>query len=105
MYIEQELNEGKPEPKYCNIYNTNWELQMFHQNTLPDNKKYLKPEKLNDILQLAEKLSQNTKFLRVDFYIDNGKILFSEMTFFPGAGLSKFYPQEADKLLGDELQI
>ncbi len=105
MYIEQEVNESKPEPKFCNIYNTKWELQNFHQNTLPDKKKYSKPEKLNDMIKLAEKLSRNTKFLRVDFYIDNGKILFSEMTFFPGAGLSKFYPQEVDKLLGDELQI
>ena len=30
---------------------------MFHQSTLPDNKKYIKLEKLNDILQLFSEMT------------------------------------------------
>lgn len=106
MYINnsQDTNE-KPEPEYCNIYDMNWELQEFHQNSLPSKEKYEKPKKLEDMKEIAEELSKDTKFLRVDFYLKDEQVIFSEMTFFPGAGFSKFYPEKYDNYLGKELNI
>lgn len=106
MYINNSQNSNeKPEPEYCNIYDMNWRLQKFHQKSLPTKEKYNKPEQLEIMKKIAEKLSKDTKFLRVDFYLKEGQVLFGEMTFYPGAGFSKFYPEMYDNKLGKELKI
>lgn len=105
MYANYQSNCDKPEPKYCNIYDINWKLQEFHQKSIQINEKYNKPKQLEKMQEIAEKLSKNTKFLRVDFYLEKEKILFGEMTFFPGAGFSKFYPEKYDNKLGEQLKI
>ena len=105
MYFSKSHNIEKPEPEFCNIYDTNWQLQDFHQKSLSDNKEYKKPEELDKMIEISEKLSKKIKFLRVDFYIVNDKIFFGEMTFFPGAGLSKFYPEKYDNILGNMIDL
>lgn len=55
--------------------------------------------------ELAQKLSKNTYFLRVDFYEVNSRIYFSELTFFPNAGYIPIYPEKYNKILGDMLDI
>lgn len=64
-----------------------------------------KPEKLEEMISLAEKLSENIPFLRVDFYYANGEIYFGELTFFPASGFSKFEPEEWDEILGTWLEL
>lgn len=64
-----------------------------------------KPEKLEEMLTLAEKLAKDIPFLRVDFYFVDGKIYFSELTFFPAAGSAPFEPEEWDKTFGDWLVL
>ena len=49
---------------------------------------------------LAEKLSQDIPFVRVDFYDVDGKVYFGELTFFPGSGLEPFNPPEWDEKMG-----
>lgn len=83
MYINNSQNSNeKPEPEYCNIYDMNWKLQEFRPKSLQTKEKYNKPKELENMKEIAEKLSKDTKFLRVDFYLKRGKILFGEMTFF-----------------------
>lgn len=64
-----------------------------------------KPEKLDEMLSLAEKLAKDIPFVRVDFYFVDGKIYFSELTFFPAAGFAPFEPEEWDKTFGDWLVL
>lgn len=52
-------------------------------------------------MSLAERLSKNEPFLRVDFYNVNGKIFFGELTFYPASGLGKWTSDEADKEIGN----
>ena len=61
------------------------------------------PHNLEEMIGLAEKLSQDIPFLRVDFYEVDGRTYFGECTFFPGAGFGKFVPQEWDFKLGELL--
>lgn len=49
---------------------------------------------------LAERLSKNEPFLRVDFYNVNGRILFGELTFYHASGLGKWTTEEADMKVG-----
>lgn len=64
-----------------------------------------KPEKFEEMIDIATKLSQGTKFLRVDLYNYLGKILFSELTFSPCSGMMPFNPPEWDKKVGDLLKL
>lgn len=83
-----------------------WELAPFSRtdyksfNTLPK-----KPSLFDEMIKLAECLSSNTKFLRVDLYEINGKIYFSELTFAPCSGLMPFEPKEWDKILGSWIDL
>ena len=57
------------------------------------------------MVELAEKLSKNIPFVRVDFYVVNDKIYFGELTFYPGSGMEEFTPDEWDYILGTWLDI
>lgn len=64
-----------------------------------------RPSELEEMLHLSRILSKNIPFVRTDFYIVNGKIYFGEMTFYPAAGLEKFYPKNWDYILGEWLTL
>lgn len=60
------------------------------------------PANLQEMIALAEKLSDNLDFVRVDFYSINNdtEIRFGEITFAPSAGWGPFTPRSADFELG-----
>ena len=60
-----------------------------------------KPPELPRMLALARKLAQPFGYLRVDFYVHEGKIYVGELTVTPGAGTYVFVPKEWDLLLGE----
>ena len=64
-----------------------------------------RPETLETMLKLAEKLSTGFQHVRVDFYTLQGKVFFGEMTFFPWGGPIWFKPDEWNYTLGDLIEI
>ena len=64
-----------------------------------------KPEHLDKMIELAEKLSEGIPTLRCDFYEVNGKIFFGELTFFHWGGFVKFDPDEWDYRLGSWIKL
>lgn len=64
-----------------------------------------RPVKLDEILELSEKLAKDINFVRTDFYIIDGKVYFGEITFYPASGLKKFIPDEWNKKLGKMLKL
>ena len=68
-------------------------------------KKVSLPKNLNKMIELADILSKNCVFLRIDFYEVNSKIYFGELTFYPASGFGRFEPEEYDKILGDMLKL
>ena len=83
-------------------FDLNWNLEPFFYTykkleTIPP-----KPDNLDQMIWLAEKLSEGFPFVRVDFYrLNDGSIRFGEMTFTPATGTMAWYPPEANKMLGD----
>ena len=63
------------------------------------------PNKLDEMIRIAKELSKGVPFLRVDLFCVNDKILCGELTFYPGNGFRKFYPNEWDKKIGDLLEL
>lgn len=66
---------------------------------------YEKPDCLNEIYEISEKLSENVPFLRVDFNFWNNKLYFGEMTFFDAAGFENYQPQEWNLYFGDLIKL
>jgi len=60
-----------------------------------------RPANLDEMIAVAEKLSEGLDFVRVDLYSLNGqKIVFGELTLTPRAGWARFSPREYDFRLG-----
>ena len=85
------------------FYSTDWELLSFRMGNIPTTK-LPKPEALNDMVAIAEKLSEDFDLIRVDLYSIPEGIRFGELTFTPGGGHEVLYPSETDWKYGDLLQ-
>ena len=64
-----------------------------------------KPERYEEMLNIARKLSQNIPELRVDLYLCNDKIYVGELTFFHWGGFGTFEPQKWDYELGKLINL
>lgn len=83
---------------------TNWEKTDFYRPGHPVyEEKPVKPQTLEEMLEVSRKLSGEFPFVRVDLYNINGRILFGELTFYPADGRSPFYPPEYNKVLGRKM--
>lgn len=88
------------------FFSEKWEhLNICRPNHPNATQTIKKPDKLPQLLELAKKLADGIPFLRVDFYIVDCKIYFSELTFFPASGFERFEPEEWDKTFGDWLVL
>jgi hypothetical protein len=53
------------------------------------------------MIGVAEKLAGDWGYVRVDFNcVDDRELYFAELTFSPGAGMSKYVPEESNEYLG-----
>jgi hypothetical protein len=78
------------------------DVYNIHPNT---DKVIQKPEKFEEMKEIAAKLSKGMRQVRIDLYELNGKIYFGEYTFFHGGGFQLFHPAEWERKLGDWIDI
>lgn len=65
-----------------------------------------KPKSLNKMLEIAQKLSSPFSYVRVDLYeLNDGTVLFGEMTFTPAGGMDHWDPPEWNYKLGQLLKL
>lgn len=64
-----------------------------------------KPDNLDEMLDLAEKLSNGFPQLRVDLYNINGKISFGELTFTSQGGMMDFFTKDFLIELGKDIKL
>ncbi len=89
-----------------NYVNLDWTPAEFRRSDYKEFEELPpKPEHLDNIIKLAEKLAQNHNFIRADFYEINKKVYFGELTFFPGNGFTPFTSNEDDLRMGQMLDL
>lgn len=90
----------------CNIYTIDWELIDFALE-YPNEPSICirRPDKLNDMLQIARILANNMPHLRVDFYSIKDQIYVGELTFYHLSGYGKFSPESYNDLLGSWIDL
>lgn len=88
-------------------FDMDWNMQKLSKDSIEDYGKanIPKPEKLQELYTISKELSKPFPFVRIDYYIVEGNIIFGEMTFTPGAGLDTKRLKETDLLFGDKLKI
>jgi glycosyltransferase involved in cell wall biosynthesis len=93
--------ENNQKNEYCNF---DREFNCLPLSPKSTNKRISVPKYFNNMLYLAEKLATDFNFVRVDFYLNQNKVYFSELTFTPSSGVNT-YTDEWDKKLGQFLTI
>ena len=99
------MGRNSREGLHENFYDTEWNLLPFKRDNPQYKGEIEKPKDYEQMLHFAQKLSEGTKFLRVDFFENNGRLYVGELTFFPASGFDKFIPEEWDLKLGEMIEL
>ncbi len=86
------------------IYNLEWKKLAIKHGSLYTSEPIPKPRYLNEMIEVARKLSEGMPFCRVDLYAEQ-KVLFGEMTFYPASGLRKYQQESFNQKLGDLIPL
>ena len=89
-----------------NLYTPDWEyMPIAFTYPTDDNNIIPRPQNLDKMLDLANILSGDFPFVRVDLYSVDDRVFFGEFTFFPDGGLGKFVPEKSNCEIGSWLQL
>ena len=99
-----ERYSGKP--KFF-FFDKEWNLLRYNVAGINAPKNFMlpKPKKINEMVNIAKKLSVGFPFVRVDLYCVNNKIYFGELTFFPQSGYDSNIAEETDLLFGNRIKL
>lgn len=100
--IDRHIND----PKFY-FFDRDWNLKRLNVRgeEAPEGFTLDKPDCMDEMFGIAEKLSENIPFVRVDLYAINGKTYFGEMTFFPDSGFDANLLTKTDEYFGDLIDL
>lgn len=101
--IQVDVDRFQGQKRY--LFNRSYELfdaMIYHPagENVPD-----KPRELDDAIRIAEKLSKEFNFIRVDLYLLDGRVYFGEMTNYPANGFQVFKPESFEIEMGKHLNL
>ncbi len=86
-------------------YTKDWKQLKWTATYESSGKTIEKPDFMDKIVALSEKLSTGIPHVRVDWYVVDDHIYFGEFTFYTWAGFPKFQPKEWDEILGGWIEL
>ena len=105
---DRKANGDKGMGVTLDLFDMNWKPMEGLQrigNEIPGNGTVKKPQLFEQMKEVAKTLSGDFKFVRVDLYEKDGKILFGELTFSPACGVFPYFSDEFNEEMGKYLQI
>lgn len=87
------------------FYDMNWHRAGFTTANDVTDAEIEKPAAFAEMKEVATKLCEGMKFVRVDLYVHNAKVYFGEMTFHPAGGYTPITPREWEYKLGDMIDL
>lgn len=100
------LDRQSGSPKFY-FFDREWHLMPLNvrgKNTDPSFK-LPKPACMDEMFQIAGKLSEGLPFARVDLYCVNNRPYFGEITFYPASGFDPNILPETEKYFGDKIDL
>lgn len=91
-------------PKFY-FFDKKWNLKKYNirGKEAPEGFTLPKPNCIDEMFDIAEKLSKGIPYVRVDLYCIDGLVYFGEMTFFPDSGFDVNLLTESDEYWGKML--
>lgn len=93
-------------------YSREWELlpidwanKAVNLNKIRDSKPMPRPKTLERMIEIAETISKDFKYVRVDFFDVDDKLYHGEITFHDGGGYEIITPFEWDEKLGNLINL
>lgn len=89
------------------FFDKDWKFLRYNygDEKLPKDFSLNKPEKLKEMVEIAEKLSQDFIYARIDLYCIKNEIYFGEITLSPNSGFDTDITYDTDRILGEKLII
>ena len=106
LYVSQGLEDHAT--ARISFYDMNGDPMPFcRKDFRPLEGKFQPPSNFDQMRKKAEELAAkaDSPFVRIDLYSVNGKVYFSENTFFPCSGMIPFSPEEWDAKLGAWIEL
>ncbi|WP_069129967.1 ATP-grasp fold amidoligase family protein [Rhodohalobacter halophilus] len=100
-----QVDIGRFEKQRRNLYDRNFNLLPVTSLYPNSENPITPPGTLDEMIEVAEKLSSEFNFIRVDLYSVGNKVYFGELTNFPGNGFISYQPDWFDFELGENLQL
>lgn len=93
-------------PKYY-FFDRNWRFKRYNKWGIqaPEGFTIPKPRCMDEMFEIAERLSQNHLFIRVDLYCVNEKVYFGELTFYPNSGFDRNRLPEVERMFGSKVDL
>lgn len=100
--LDRHLNDTK-----FYFFNHDWELLRLNirGKNAPKGFTIPKPKTMDEMFDIASRLSKGMKFVRIDLYEIRGHVYFGEYTFFPDSGLDKNILKDTDIRFGKLLKL
>lgn len=101
MFLASDRGKGTK----FDFYDLDWNKIPVSQYYPNSNYQNPRPVELDEMIELSKKLSKGFPHVRVDFYVNNGNIIFGEMTYFHFSGTKKFIPEKYDQIFGEYIDL
>jgi hypothetical protein len=89
-----------------NMYDLNWNfIPISYEYDNFESKLINRPRKFEEMIYIVEKLSEKLPFSRVDLYQMNEKVIFGEITLYPGGGFVRYFPDSFDDEWGNLIDV
>ena len=103
-----ELHQGRYTDSHTqDFYDRNWNRTNITQGGYGTRAKTEAPKPIcfDEMIAMSEKLSEDMRHARIDWYIVNDKLYFGEITLYDGSGLEPFDRYEDDLMMGSWIDI
>jgi hypothetical protein len=87
------------------LYDEAWEYLPVSKTIPRSGQAKPRPERLDEMIDVAQRLSSGFDFVRVDLYALEDRIVFGELTIYPASGQGPFDPPEFGRTIGDMWEV
>jgi len=103
LFVATERQTRK-EP-FFNFFDEHYNLLPIKQGHPVNSDVPERPNGFDELIRVAEQLSEGIQHVRMDLYVINGKVYFGEYTFYHFGGVVPFEPAEWDEKIGSWLTL
>ena len=100
------IDRQKGDPKFY-FFNREWQLLRYNKRgkEAPEGFTLPKPSNMDEMFDLASRMSKGFPFVRMDFYDVDGKCYFGEYTFYPASGFDYNRLPATDLYFGEKIDL